>query len=372
MDILIVGAGPAGSLAAINLKGGNITLIEEHQAAGFPVRCAGLISDRCYEELRRYSKRSFLNKIRGAFFFSPNGDYVELVGRRKGVVVERKILDVELLSKAAEKAEVLLKTKFVGASAKGAKLIQNSTERFLKYDFLIGADGAISKVASEFGFSKPKIYFAIQYEAKFEALDGRMVELYFGSAYSDGFFAYAIPLDEEIARIGVVSRADPLEYLKKLIEKHPSASKRFRGSVLEFNVGSIPVGLNEIARDRVCLIGDSAGMVKPYTGGGLYYHLIAAKILGKSFPDLELYKKRYLKEMGKEYSFGLKILRLYSELSDSDYNELVKLGREIDFSRVDMDHPSSILRIIPPVFKELAFNPRLLTKIARIIVERNK
>ena len=369
MEILIVGGGPAGSLAALKLSEkseiDSIKVIEEHQAAGFPVQCAGLISDECYEGLKRFSRRCLVNRINGAFFFSPDGDYIELMGKRKGVVIERKILDVELLSKASETADVLMKTKFVGSSRKGAKIIQNSQEKYLKYDYLIGADGANSKVAVEFSFSKPDFYSALQVEATFEALDERMVELYFGSRYSDGFFAYAIPIEKGLARIGVVSKSNPLTFLKNLLSKHPSVSKRFKGGYLELNAGLIPIGLNEIAEGNVCLIGDSAGMVKPYTGGGLYYHLIAAQVLGKTFPDLELYKKEYMEKMGREYSFGSKILKLYSVLSDNDYNELVRLGKDLDFSKLDMDRPSSILRILPHLIRSMAPKPRLYAKVAR-------
>jgi len=366
VDILIVGAGPAGSLAALNLgKKFDVKIVEEHQAAGFPVQCAGLISDECYESLRRYSKKSFVNRIRGAFFFSPDGNFVEMVGKRKGVVIERKILDVELLSKASEVAQVWLKAKYIGSSGKVARIIHNSEKKLVKYDYLIGADGANSKVASEFDFSKPNLYPAVQVEATFEPLDENMVELYFGEKYSNGFFAYAIPLESKIARIGVVSKTEPLNHLKNLIEKHPSVSRRFKGSFLELNAGIIPIGLNEIAKGNICLIGDSAGMVKPYTGGGLYYHLIAAEILGESFPNLELYKKRYLKKMAREYSIGSKILKLYSILSDSDYNELVKVGKDIDFSKLDMDHPSSILRILPTLVRKIALKPGLSVKVTK-------
>ena len=126
VEVLVVGGGPAGSLSAIALgKRGDVILAEEHQSAGFPVQCAGLISKDCYDRLRKFSDCK-LNDIRGAFFFSPNGDYVELEGKSKGVVVERKILDRDLIAKASEFAKIWMKTKFIGFSKKsGAILIKN-------------------------------------------------------------------------------------------------------------------------------------------------------------------------------------------------------------------------------------------------------
>jgi geranylgeranyl reductase family protein len=366
VNVLIVGAGPAGSLVAINLgKKFDIKMVEEHQAAGFPVQCAGLISESCYEEFRKFSKKSLINRIKGAFFFSPNGDHLEMVGKRKGVVVERKVLDVELLSKASEVAEVWLKTKYLESKHKAARVVHESKEKFIEYDYLIGADGANSIVVREFGFKRPEFYLAIQFEASLECLDENMVELYFGKHYSDGFFAYAVPIESGLARLGVISKTDPLNYFKNLIEKHPSVSKRFKGNFFELNAGVIPIGLNEIVKGDVCLVGDSAGMIKPYTGGGLYYHLKAAKILGENFPNLYLYKKKYLEELGAEYTIGSKILKLYSVLSDRDYNELVKLGKDLDFSKLDMDHPTSLLKVLPTLIKEVALKPRLSAKIAR-------
>jgi|Deesub1362B_J571_1020462.scaffolds.fasta_scaffold01823_2 geranylgeranyl reductase family protein len=376
VSILIVGGGPAGSLSAINIgrRGEHeIVIVEEHQSAGFPVQCAGLISDACYSELKKFSKRSLVNRIKGAFFFSPDGGYVELIGRRKGVVVERKILDVELLEKASEYAEVILKSSYLfskirESSQNIAKIRTPSGITGIKYDFLIGADGANSRIAKEFSFTKGEIYSAVQFEMKFECLDENMVELYFGEKYSDGFFAYSIPLDSSTARIGVVSKTEPIRFLSNLLNKHPSVKQRKGGSITELNAGAIPIGLNEVVKGNVCLIGDSAGMVKPYTGGGLYYHLVASKVLGKSFPDLEGFKKEYLKVMGKEYTTGEKILRLYKLLSDADYCDLVRLGKEYietHSEKLDMDHPSTILQFIPSLLKIFVRKPLLVAKITK-------
>ena len=375
--VLIVGGGPAGSLAALKIgekienmgntgasKNLEMTLVEEHASAGFPVQCGGLISEECFSKLKKYvSDRCRLNRIRGAFFFSPDGNYLETVGRSRAVVVERKVMDTELLMAASQHADIRVKTKLTSLNGEKARLEGVKTE-YIGYDVLIGADGAASTVAKLAAFPRPSFFSAVQMEVEFEALDERFVELYFGTHYSDGFFAYSIPNSPDTARIGVVSRQNPEYYFRNLITKHPSVSKRIKGKITELNAGAIPVGLVNFVKGNIALIGDAAGMVKPYTGGGLYYHLIAAEKLGQHFPNLEEYQKSYKKEMGREYEVGMKIARLYSLLDDEDYNYLVKAGKEVDFSELHMDRPSGILNLIPSILR-IASKPSLVKKMAK-------
>ncbi|MEM0266394.1 MAG: NAD(P)/FAD-dependent oxidoreductase [Archaeoglobaceae archaeon] len=360
--ILIVGAGPAGSLSATLLgKENDVLIAEEHQSAGFPVQCAGLISYECFERYSKYCKvsKAVENEIKGAFFFSPSGNFFEAKG--KAFVIERKILDEMLLIKASEFAEVFVKTK---VNFKGEKAIVGSRE--IRPDFIIGADGVYSEVARAFGFKRPRFYSAIQIEAKFEAMDENFVEIYLGRNYSE-FFAYAIPI-ADTAKIGVIAKRNVLQYLRNLIEKHPSVSKRIKGSVVELNSGLIPANLVNFVKGKVALIGDSAGMVKPYSGGGLFYLLIASEKLAENFPNLEKYRSAFLKELGREIRLGEKLRRVYN-LEDEELEAIVKALKSFEFSDIDMDRPSTFLRLknVFKIFKLLLTNPSLAKLALKVL-----
>ncbi|ADB57333.1 FAD-dependent monooxygenase [Archaeoglobus profundus] len=356
--ILIVGGGPAGSLSAIALKNYDVTVVEEHSSAGFPVQCAGLISERCYRELKKFSDCK-VNDIRGAVFFSPNNS-VELEGKVGAVVVERKLLDRDLLAKASEYANVMIKTKFLGVE-KGKAVLRSMGKKIeLDYDYIIGADGVYSTVSNVFNFKKPEVYSALQITCRFECISDDLVEIYFG--FSD-YFCYAIPFDE-FAKIGVISSQNPMPVMRRLLRW---LGKRVKGSVLELNAGAIPIGLVDFVKDRVMLIGDSAGMVKPYTGGGLYYILKAVEKL-KHFPNLKKVQKEYVKDLRIEYKVGTKIAKLYRTLEPEDYDYLIGVAREHgDLAReLDMDRPSTLLKLIPLILK-IVKRRKILMKLSSLL-----
>lgn len=360
--ILVVGAGPAGSLSAILLgKENEVVIAEEHQSAGFPVQCAGLISDLCFSSYKKYCKigKAVENEIKGAIFFSPSGNFFEAKGR--AFVIERKILDEMLLAKASEFAKVFIKTK---VKFKGWRAILGNQEVFP--DFIIGADGVCSEVARNFGFERPNFYSAVQIEVKFEAIDEKFVEIYLGKRYSE-FFAYAIPI-ADTAKVGVIARRNVLKYLENLIEKHPSVAKRIRGGIIELNSGLIPSDLVDFVKDKVALIGDSAGMVKPYSGGGLFYLLIAAEKLAENFPDLEKYKRAFMRELGWEIRMGKKLRNIYY-LEDDELEDIVRALKDFDFSNLQMDRPSTLLhpKTLLKVFKLLLSNPSLAKLALKVL-----
>ncbi|HII98135.1 MAG TPA: FAD-dependent oxidoreductase, partial [Methanoregula sp.] len=112
-DVIVVGAGPAGSAAAAECArlGLSTLCIEEHGTIGYPVQCAGLLSTAAFAECR-VTERSVLNRVSGARVISGRGSVLSIdAGTTKAVVVDRGILDRDMAEAAADAgAEFRLKT----------------------------------------------------------------------------------------------------------------------------------------------------------------------------------------------------------------------------------------------------------------------
>ena len=118
-DVLVIGAGPGGSIAAKTAaqKGLDVVLLEKRQEIGEPIRCAEGISLRSeLKELVDVDPSWISSEIKGAKLYSPNGDYVSSTRDGSngvgGYILERKEFDRGLARMAGEcGAEVLVKTR---------------------------------------------------------------------------------------------------------------------------------------------------------------------------------------------------------------------------------------------------------------------
>ncbi|PIZ62035.1 MAG: hypothetical protein COY19_11705, partial [Candidatus Marinimicrobia bacterium CG_4_10_14_0_2_um_filter_48_9] len=111
-DVIVVGGGPAGSMAAwYAVKGGAKTIIlEKDRDIGYPVRCGEAVSDaglRQFLEPRPSWIASTISKIR---MVSPDGSVVDTAGSALGYILHRRMFDYDLANIAAQAgAQVLTK-----------------------------------------------------------------------------------------------------------------------------------------------------------------------------------------------------------------------------------------------------------------------
>jgi geranylgeranyl reductase family protein len=362
-DVVVVGAGPSGAISAeYAAKNGAKTLIvEEHASVGEPVQCAGLISTRAMEECEVFSSKFINKEIRGAFIHSSSECIKIDGGGTKAYVIERRIFDRVLVQNAIDRgADLLLKTKVSDLKREGSRVIieavSHGVSMRISSHVVIGADGVKSRIAKLTGLGNvKKILPCAQIEGMYELTDPKFVEIFIGSV-APGFFAWAIPVEDDIARIGLCSKEDPLSHLMKML----SSSSSYRGSVMDFVVGAIPLGpLKKTINDNVMIVGDAAGQVKPTSGGGIYTGAKCAKIAGEvaaksvheddaSVGRLKEYEKRWRSMIGRELSMGMLINSMIGRVRDNEFDELLQTLRDKKLIDVierygDMDYPSALI-----------------------------
>ncbi|HJK45721.1 MAG TPA: NAD(P)/FAD-dependent oxidoreductase, partial [Methanocorpusculum sp.] len=150
-DVIIAGAGPTGSAAArFCAKAGLSTLVlEDHAAIGYPVQCAGLISNSAFAECG-VSDRSVLNTVRGARICGSAGHELSFTAKEtKAYVVDRGRLDHEMAVRAADAGAIFsLKTCVTGINPEKRTIRTTGVagKQEFSYNILIAADGPRSVI----------------------------------------------------------------------------------------------------------------------------------------------------------------------------------------------------------------------------------
>lgn len=283
-DVVIVGAGPAGGRVATHIaeRGHSVLLLEEHEEIGRPFQCAGLVTPNAMKEVGLF--HSILEEVDGALIHGPSGTLVPVgtEGKVRTYVVCRKIFDQGVVKQSLEAgADIWLNSKPVDANVHDdhvdLTISKNGEIISISASLLIGCDGAHSWTRRHFKMGKPK-ELMIGFQAEVVGYEGRdrWLEMFSGSEIAPGFFAWVIPSGNGSHRIGLWSTAKRLE--GRSIEqcydnllKHPLWKDRFSNvSETARYCGPVPSGMvKNTFKDRVILIGDSAGMAKPTTGGGI-------------------------------------------------------------------------------------------------------
>jgi len=368
-DVAVIGAGPAGSMAAryAAKAGARTVLLEEHPAVGWPVQCAGLLGSEALAESELGPGPFLLRGMKGASIVSPGGRILDFKAKScKAWVVDRRLFDRTMAANAvAEGArlELCSAVRSISRNEQGCTLhLDEGRELFVTV--VISAEGVSAKLAREAGISPPQMVLSgAQVEVPFKVNDPEKVEVHLGQA--PGLFAWVIPLGEGRARIGLAARDRGCERLRAFL-KRPGIAERLLGSAVALNVGGLPLGTAAVtAVQGLLAVGDAAGQVKPTSGGGIFPGLVAAKIAGgvaaaaslegdSSSARLAEYDRLWRAALGRELETGMRLHRVLTRMSHDEIDELVgylagrpKLIRSIE-EFGDIDRPSRLMaRLLP-------------------------
>ncbi|MFX0205117.1 MAG: geranylgeranyl reductase family protein [Candidatus Hodarchaeota archaeon] len=401
-DLVIVGAGPAGSCAAwesLRYKSGlSVSIFEEHRDIGSPLHCSGLVALDGIQELginiTKVGKRITYNKIKRARFIAPNLGSFEI--KRVNdlmVVIDRLALDNYLADRAREMGcEYHLGHRVnhihFDTSSWIIHINYAKTKKTHRSKVLISAEGVHARLSNAVGLPTPNknwLFPARQCELEqLQDIETDCVELYFGRKYAPGFFGWLIPIDENSVRLGIAVQRKFKSKLRlffnRFLRKHPFLKDRLRkGKITNTYGGYVPAAgpVKRTYSDRFMVVGDAAGQTKATTGGGVNIGgycgrlagLMARKIiLGEVNADngCREYQLKWKANFEPDLTLMKLFRRMMTPLPDKTWNSLIQiageteLGESMKSSSVDL-HGLSLVKyaLTPRVFiKSLPLVPQ--------------
>jgi len=348
-DVVVVGAGPAGSVTARTAaeKGLDVLLIERNQEIGLPVKCAEGVS-KDLERFVEIDPRWISTAIRGITTYGPDGTEVKLTvegSDAAGYVLERRLFDKALAHKAARAgANVRVKTQAYDliredGYAKGVYVNAAGEEMRIRADVVVGADGVESRVGQWAGIDTRLPLADVSTCAQFLMTDIDVnedyCEIFFGQDIAPGGYLWAFPKGKRTANVGLGIGGDfsgnnghyVSDYLRTFV------NKRFPdGKILAEIYGAVPLSgpVYETVANGLILVGDAARHVQPITGGGIIQAMqggaIAGDVIAKAVREnnvskkrLREYEKRWKREFGKVLDVGLKVKNTVVKLDEEDF-----------------------------------------------------
>ena len=356
-DVVVIGAGPGGSVAARNLSraGHKVLLLEKREKIGYPVRCGeastkladlqtyGPIDEDCIETI-----------INGLYIYGPNGVNIDLSQKGTGIMLNREKFDPWLAHLAANDGVELVtraRAEFVGDVESGTRLVRvklgdgagDSTEE-VRAKMVIAADGVESRIGRQVGLDclqKPG-FTCTGVDIQVQGILTKPDYLTFWQGHdfiNDGYIWSFPKVKSNVTNFGagfLISNNHGSNVLDITMEW---LYKLFPGAKINHVVGgAIPVSsvLKDYTLDRFALVGDAAHHTNPLTGGGIAAAMRAGRFCAQTVHEgfecgnlskqfLKTYEKRCYDYFGRMHDFEYKFRRFLLNVNKEEQTELYKV-----------------------------------------------
>lgn len=370
-DVVVVGAGPAGTSAAKAAALGNAKtlLLEKCPTVMANKPCGEATSQATFKTAGVEPKPSIVLNRAYAKVYAPNMSFVEI--KDVGYLINKSLFIQEIAAQAAEAgADIHVREEALSVWRDGSVMRVKTNRDEYSAKVVIGADGYNSTVARSLGISeRPEPIPTLQYvmvNCKLECTDA--VRFFLGNEVAPGGYAWIFPKSEKVAEVGIGVRGAPakiyLDRFVKMFEKELGSAK-----IIDFRGAPVPIGgmIKECVLDNVILVGDAAGTVIPLTGAGIHSSvaagLAAGEVAAKACQEDDASKKR-LSEFYEKYepwiariNRSLKVMRALEKMTDEDLNmlqsildasDIIDLANGLDVKRVAMkllSHPIFAIKL---------------------------
>ncbi len=328
-----------GSYTANRLAGQglHVCVIEKNARAGQKSSCTGIVSRDCFK-LLSVDTGVVQWQARSAKIFSPSGKYIRVERETtQAYVLDRPALDRHIAKQAQESGAEFHFSTFVSGIRKDAKSVRvqaaaQSGPVSFESRLVVIASGFGTSFTKSLGLGQINDYAqGAQVEVAGNGIEE--VEVYSGTDIAPGFFAWLAPAGTSYAKAGLLCRSNPGSYITALLERLKQQGK-IEAVSGDISYGAVP--LKPLARtyaDRMIVVGDAAGQVKPTTGGGIYFGLLCAGLAAETICDalkngnfsareLSVYQKKWHNVLKHELAIDYWAHRFYRKLNNRQIEQI--------------------------------------------------
>lgn len=387
-DVLIIGGGPGGALAAKTAaeSGLSVCLVEKRPAIGAPVRCAeGIGEDLISEFFDEINPKWISAKIERAKLIAPDGSsfYLDpaMAGNEVGYVLDRKFFDRDLVWQAVDAgAECYVRSRAVDAIieddvVKGAVIEYAGKRHEVRAKIVIAADGVESKFSRYCGVDTTvplrELETCAQYLMTDIDIEPGVTVFYVGREAAPEGYIWIFPKGERSANVGIgISGTQSKngkrakDYLDKYVQENFP-----EGKVIELIIGGVSVcePLECTVGNGLIIVGDAARLSDPITGGGIYNAMytgkLAAEVAAECIARGDCSREALMKydvtwrdsKMGRALDRNYQIKEIFVKLEDKQLNAILNSVSNLamkEFSTLSLI--KELIRLNPKILKDLA------------------
>jgi digeranylgeranylglycerophospholipid reductase len=342
-DAIIVGGGPSGLYAGLKLAQANfsVALFEEHSLSGRPVHCTGVLAAEAFTEFD-LPDDAILNPLRTVRFHAPSGNTIEYsTPSIEALVIDRAQFDRRLAERAAHAGvSFVYGERVTNVEVDSGGVTVTAGPASARARACVLACGASYAFQRKLGLGMPR-FFLHSAQAELPATNLGVVEVHFGEGVAPRGFGWAVPVqrDRPFVRIGIMCARHASKHFSRLVGAVAARWGVEQPLARTPRQKMLPLGpIDRTFADRVLVLGDAAGLVKPTTGGGIYYSVISASIAAETLSaalsradvsarGLADYQTRWTERLGAELRWQLLLRRIAQRLTDDEIDRLFALAR---------------------------------------------
>ncbi|MFW9812747.1 MAG: NAD(P)/FAD-dependent oxidoreductase [Candidatus Thorarchaeota archaeon] len=350
-EVIIIGAGPAGLIAARRLEELEIsyTLVSRDSSPGINKACGGYVPSRALKEfdLQGMSGAYPIETIRMKF---PSLNIREVHFEVPvGVNVSREDFGKALLEKVSQDSgEIWLSTEcnWVESTKESCtiRFTKDNASDSLSSELIIDASGT-NPASQRSSIVRPRppnnqLGYAVQYQMKCKDTLPGANDFFYGSEFSPRGYAWNFPRDREtvVGTGGLVNKVressrrtfDYLDYLISDVQPISTELKDAGAEITKKEAALMPLAgiVSPSFGNRILLAGDAACHCSPISGEGIHYSMMgglkAAETAARCIKDsdfstktLSEYEKEWTKAFGSDLKWGLWLQKRFLESGSS-------------------------------------------------------